>query len=87
VVSFVPLFLCRPSRFHQGLDYDACAPQWKTIMGGVEQRTGGIGVFKSEDNTLFHAAARLYATEGIERIDEDLAAPIDGHRRPEAPWF
>jgi hypothetical protein len=25
--------------------------------------------------------------EGIERIEEDLALPIDAYRRPEAPWF
>jgi hypothetical protein len=50
---------------YQGLDYDACAPQWKTIMESLEVRTGGVGVFKAEDNTIFHAAARIYSVEGI----------------------
>jgi hypothetical protein len=72
---------------YQGLDCDACAPQWKTTMGSVEESTGGIGVFKSEDNTLLHEAARMYAMEGIERTDAALASPSDGYRRPEAPWF
>jgi hypothetical protein len=71
----------------KGLDYDACPPQWKTIMGSIEGRTGGMVVFKSEDDTQLHEAARLYAVEGIERMEEDLALPVDIYRRPEAPWF
>jgi hypothetical protein len=72
---------------YQGLDRDACLPQWKAIMGSVEERTSGVGVFKSEENSLSHAAARMYAAEAIEWIEEELALPVDAYRRPEAPWF
>jgi hypothetical protein len=72
---------------YQGLDYDACPPQWKTIMGSVEGRTNGIGMFKSTDDTQMHEAARMYAMEGIVMIEEGLALPVDAYRRPEAPWF
>jgi hypothetical protein len=72
---------------HQGLDYDACPPQWKKIMGSLEGRTEGIAIIKSDENTLVHEALKLDALEGIERIEADLALPIDAYRRPEAPWF
>jgi hypothetical protein len=72
---------------YQALDYDACPHQWKTIMRSIEERTGGIGIFKCRDDTQLHEAARMYAMEGIDRIEEDLALPIDEYRRPEAPWF
>jgi hypothetical protein len=72
---------------YKRLDYDACPPQWRKIMGRIEGWTGGIGTFKSTDDSQLHEAARLYAAEGIERLEEDFALPVDAYRRPEAPWF
>jgi hypothetical protein len=72
---------------YKGLDYDACPPQWKKIIGSIEGRTGGIGIFKSTEDIQLHEAARMYALEGIERLEEDLAFLVDAYRRPEAPWF
>jgi hypothetical protein len=66
---------------YKGLDSDACPPQCTKIMGSLEGRTGGIGIFRSSQDSQLHEAARLYAME------EDLALPVDAYRRPEAPWF
>jgi hypothetical protein len=74
---------------YQGLDRDACPPQWKGIMGSLEGRTQGVTVAKITerltDSTMLDAI-KAYATEAVPRLEEDLTLPVDAYRQPEAPW-
>jgi hypothetical protein len=74
---------------YQGLDRDACMPQWADIMREVEERSQGMDITKLDPRTTASAymeAARMYGEEGRIRLEEDLVTPVDGFRQPEAPW-
>jgi hypothetical protein len=71
---------------YPGLDHDACAPNGRRLWGMLERAQVELAC-SSQKTTLCHEAARLYAMEGIERTEEDLALPVDSSRRQEAPWF
>jgi hypothetical protein len=75
---------------YEGLDRDACQPQWKEIMGSPEGRTRGVVMVKLSEcqvNPSILEALTLYGQEAIPRIQEDLALPVDTYRRLEAAWF
>jgi hypothetical protein len=79
------------ARGYQGLDRDACMPQWKNIIREVEERAHGMEVTKLEDErtmleTKILNAMVTYGVEGMVRLEEDLTTPVDGYRQPGAPW-
>jgi hypothetical protein len=74
---------------YQGLDRDACPPQWAGIMMGLVGKTQGLAMVKFEERTMDSTmmdAVRLCAMEAIPQLEEDLVDPIDGYHQPEAPW-
>jgi hypothetical protein len=50
-------------------------------MGSIEGRTAGIGVFKSEEDSLIHEAIRLYAKETNGDVYDST---MDTHKGPVA---
>jgi hypothetical protein len=75
---------------YEGLDRDACPPEWKETMGGLEGRTRGVMMLKLREcqvNPSIVEALRLDRQEAIPRLQEDLALPVDAYHRPEAPWL
>jgi hypothetical protein len=77
------------ARGYQGLDRDACMPQWANIVREVEERARGMDIAKLDPVRTasgFMEAAWMYGEEAIPRLEEDLVLPVDVYRRPEAPW-
>jgi hypothetical protein len=71
-----------------GLDRDACMPQWTEILKYIDEGPRGAFMVKIDENTTDSAvleAAQMYATEGLQRLQEDRETMVDGYRQPEAP--
>jgi hypothetical protein len=74
---------------HQGLDRNACPPQWKGIMGHVETRVDEVRRMKLSESDIeprIRNAVVLFANEGINVYREFLATPVGGDYPPTAPW-
>jgi hypothetical protein len=76
-------------RGYVGLDRDACMPQWAGIMKLIDEGPRKGAMVKIDESTTIGSvleAAQRYATEGLQRLQEDGATMVDGYSQPEAPW-
>jgi hypothetical protein len=74
---------------YQGLDRNACPPQWKGIMGYVETRVYEVRMVKLSESDIeprIRNAVILFAHEGIQWYREFLETPVGGDYPPAAPW-
>jgi hypothetical protein len=77
------------SRGYQGLDRNTCMPQWSRIMRMIEEENWQVCVVNIDESSTISAvleAAQPYATEGLQRLQEDRMTMVDSYRQPEAPW-
>jgi hypothetical protein len=76
-------------RGYEGLDRNACMPQWAGIMKHIDdgqRRVAVVGFDENGNDSIMVEAAQIYAIEAKERLEEDLALMVDAYREPEAPW-
>jgi hypothetical protein len=74
---------------YQGLDQNACPPQWKGIMEHVEQRIGAVTMVKLSDMEIdpkIRQAVSLYGNEGVQWYRDFMATPDGAEYPPAAPW-
>jgi hypothetical protein len=72
-----------------GLDREKCMPQWAGIMKYVDEGERRVQMAKFTDDgndSIMIEATQLYAIEAKQRLEEELALPVDSYRQPEAPW-